>query len=253
MLQHHMLIDRDNYRMMKYKLLKRDNHHLLPVYETYFKIQAIRKKITMELIEGIDEKNLFIEKEWEYFDDEDSFTRKHRREAGRSDVWHEKRLTDEVFVTKCFLNSHQECIFVFGDNTVRKGIGGAAKLRNELNSYGFITKKYPSHSDNSYYRPDEYGSVFDNEVCLLLDKITKQKDKIFLISKLGAGLANKYNIYEKIIARNLYDRVFCYGQPNILFLYNVEDEMYKASRFLDDDCYDECEEEVYDEDEDLDL
>ena len=46
-----------------------------------------------------------------------------------------------IHITQKYLREHSNEIFVFGDNILRKGHGGAAALRNEPNTYGFITKK----------------------------------------------------------------------------------------------------------------
>jgi len=111
---------------------------------------------------------------------------------------------DEVrlpkYVEAEFLRSNPDVVFVFGDNLLRKGKGGAAKLRDEPNAYGFITKKYPNWKDDSFYRPEEYLPIFREE----LNKLNRELfdnvgRKVFLITKLGAGLANKYNIYEEVI------------------------------------------------------
>lgn len=53
-------------------------------------------------------------------------------------------------ITKYWLKKHLECIFVFGDNLIREGYGGAAILRDEPNTYGFITKKYPDNKNESF-------------------------------------------------------------------------------------------------------
>ena len=108
-----------------------------------------------------------------------------------------------MIITKEYLNNNPNYIFIFGDNTLRKGKGGAAKLRDEPNSYGFITKKYPNNQNNSFYKPEEYQYVFDIEFEKLKDLIIKNPNKKFLISKLGAGLANKYHIFEEIIEPQL--------------------------------------------------
>jgi len=110
---------------------------------------------------------------------------------------------DFMIITKEYLNNNPNYIFVFGDNTLRKGKGGAAKLRDEPNSYGFITKKYPNNQNNSFYKPEEYQYVFDIEFEKLKDLIIKNPNKKFLISKLGAGLANRYHIFEEIIEPQL--------------------------------------------------
>lgn len=108
-------------------------------------------------------------------------------------------------ITPEWLREHPEYIFVFGDNLQRWGKGGAAICRDEPNAYGFITKKYPSNRNDSFYRPEEYEGVFREEFIKLQRYIMANPDKIFLVSRLGAGLANKYGIYEKVIRMRLFD------------------------------------------------
>jgi len=107
------------------------------------------------------------------------------------------------YVTEEFLRANPNVIFVFGDNLIRKGKGGAAKLRDEPNTYGFITKKAPNNNDESFYRPPEYADVFYAELLQLAKEIEKNPERTYLISKLGGGLANKYKIYEVIIEPGL--------------------------------------------------
>lgn len=110
------------------------------------------------------------------------------------------KMSDKI-ITREYLQSHPNEIFVFGDNLKRKGTGGAAILRNEPNTYGFITKKYPSHDDKAYYHPEEYLPVYLEEMEKFKDFIhLKQNcDKIFLMSRIGGGIANKYKIWEEVI------------------------------------------------------
>lgn len=121
----------------------------------------------------------------------------------------------EWLVTKEFLENNPDCIFVFGDNLERRGLGGAAKLRNLSNTYGFITKKAPNNLPESFYIPEEYNDFFWKEVRKLATYIYERPKKLFIISKLGAGLANRYLIFQKIIEPNLKG-VFS-TQKNILF------------------------------------
>jgi len=127
----------------------------------------------------------------------------------------------ETFLNEEYLRSHPKEIFVFGDNTIRIGKGGAAQLRDEPNTYGFITKVLPANSDSDFYTPETYKKVFEHELKELIKKIVVNKEKTYLISKLGAGLANKFHIWEEIICEGLeilkkYD--------NVRFLYEEEDK-----------------------------
>lgn len=127
----------------------------------------------------------------------------------------------EVSITEQYLIEHPNEIFVFGDNLLRTGYGGAAALRDLPNTYGFVTKKKPDNNDDSFYRPDEYWEVFEKEFRLLEDKLVSDLAKTFLISKLGSGLANRYKIWEDVI-RDRIKELEIY--PNVRFLYNAEGE-----------------------------
>lgn len=115
------------------------------------------------------------------------------------------------FITAEFLDKHPDCIFVFGDNLIRRGYGGAANLRDHAQSYGFITKKYPGTRDGDYYKPEEYQSVFEEELKKLISMIESNPTKMFIISKLGSNLANKFGIYEAIICDRLKELKEAYG------------------------------------------
>lgn len=108
-------------------------------------------------------------------------------------------------ITKEFLDQNPQYIFVFGDNLLHKGLGGAAKLRYHPQAYGFVTKKAPNNRDESFYTVDEYIDVMSHEFIKLVRHIESHPGKIYLISKLGGGLANKYDIrsYIEPIMRSL--------------------------------------------------
>ena len=109
----------------------------------------------------------------------------------------------ETIITQKYLQDNPDHIFVFGDNLLRKGKAGAARLRDLPNFCGFITKKYPNNETKSFYKPEEYKAIFAIEIDRLICKIERETNKFFLISKLGSGLANKFHIWEKIIKPGL--------------------------------------------------
>lgn len=120
-----------------------------------------------------------------------------------------------LFITEDFLNENPNAFFVFGDNLQRYGKGGAAVLRDHERSYGFITKKFPDENDSSFYKPEEYASIFFEELDKLNLKIKNNQDKIFYISQLGSGLANKFRIWELVIRHNLEIKLGKYN--NVIF------------------------------------
>ena len=108
-----------------------------------------------------------------------------------------------ILITQEFLDNNPDSYFIFGDNLIREGMGGAAALRYHPHAIGFITKKYPDNKDNSFYKPEEYSSVFFEELKKLKTIIQKKPNKKFYISQLGGGLANKFYIWQKLIKHNL--------------------------------------------------
>ena len=126
---------------------------------------------------------------------------------------------NEQHIDRSYLHFHPNEIFVFGDNTLRSGRGGSAQLRDEPNTYGFITKKYPTYDNDSYYTPSQYQQVYQYELTLLTNQIKFNPDKTYLISKLGAGLANKHHIFEEIIEPNIKKDLSSYRNVKFLWWY----------------------------------
>jgi hypothetical protein len=118
-------------------------------------------------------------------------------------------------VSRSFLDSNPDVYFIFGDNIDRRGYGGAAVLRDHSRAIGFITKKFPDNRDTSFYHKEEYEDVFFEELEKLEKKIQEKPDKKFYISQLGAGLANRYRIWEHLIKDNLISRLEKYD--NVVF------------------------------------
>ena len=126
-----------------------------------------------------------------------------------------------INVDELYLESNPNAFFIFGDNLIKEGYGGAAALRDHERAIGFITKKFPDNRDESFYKPDEYAPVFFEELFKLKELIKNNSDKIFYISKLGAGLANKYMIWEKLIHHNLTSTLEKFN--NVVFCWNEKE------------------------------
>ena len=127
-------------------------------------------------------------------------------------------VSKEIKITKEYLETHKNEIFVYGDNIFHLGKAGGAILRDEENVLGFVTKKYPSNNDDAFYTPEEYLPVFEKEVEKLVQHIIRNPMKQYLISKIGAGLANRYNIFEQVIKPRL-SSVLKYF-PNVTLLWD---------------------------------
>jgi len=126
-------------------------------------------------------------------------------------------MKEETIITADYLRANPNHIFVFGDNLLRYGTGGAAKLRHHKNTYGFITKKAPTYRDEDFYTPEEYLPVFKKEYDKLCDEIEANPDKLYLISRIGGRIANKHLIFECIIEPYIFDLEDRYDNIKMLF------------------------------------
>ena len=124
----------------------------------------------------------------------------------------------DINITREFLDSNPNAYFIFGDNLERWGHGGAAKLRDHPHAIGFITKKFPDNNDSSFYKPEEYSSVFFEELEKLKRIVEARPEKTFYVSQLGGGLANKYFIWQKLIRHNLVRALDSFN--NVIFCWS---------------------------------
>lgn len=60
-------------------------------------------------------------------------------------------------ITRGLVRANPMVMFVFGDNDIRKGLGGqAGEMRGEMNSIGIRVKKLPARTPESYWTDREY-------------------------------------------------------------------------------------------------
>jgi hypothetical protein len=120
--------------------------------------------------------------------------------------------TDRI-ITRNNLIENRDILFLFGDNSTRKGLGGQAKeMRGEPNSLGIVTKKFPSNEKDSFYSDEDFYvwlELFSGDMENLAEKVNSGKYKTIVIPPLGTGLADLPNRapkiwnYLKIILDNL--------------------------------------------------
>ena len=99
------------------------------------------------------------------------------------DIWYSKNYTVPL------VRSNAKCIFVFGDNLVREGLGGQAIIRREPNTFGVPTKRRPNRLDHAYFmdKPEELRAV--QASLRELWKIGQVKPLVFPFNGIGTGLA----------------------------------------------------------------
>ena len=131
---------------------------------------------------------------------------------------HDRSIGGVMEISLQYLRDNPNHIFVFGENTERRGCKGAAFFRYEPNSYGFITKRWPSFASRAYYKPEEYKPVFEEEMRKLIEMIEASPKKTFLITKLGSSLANRFRIWEEEIEQGLE---VLSKYENVIFLWRL--------------------------------
>lgn len=99
----------------------------------------------------------------------------------------------QKFIFRSDLQNNPEVKYLFGDNLVRKGLGGQAKeMRGEPNAIGVATKNTPTSGSNSYFTDDDYDqNVGHMEKDLEPARDRLRKGGILVIPEdgLGTGLS----------------------------------------------------------------
>lgn len=93
-------------------------------------------------------------------------------------------------IEDCLNNPNK--LYVFGDNTLRLGNGGQARIRDIPNCFGIATKLSPSVYDNSYFSDKhcDFEYVYNDIYKLYQIHIQKKYDFIvFPYDGLGTGLS----------------------------------------------------------------
>jgi hypothetical protein len=128
-------------------------------------------------------------------------------------------------MTAEFLLNNPNVIFVYGDNTIRAGTGGAAKHRYIENTHGFITKKLPQNSPEAFFKPDEYEEVYLLEIAKLKAAMLSNPTKKYYVSQVGAGLANRYGIWEQVIKPTMKSLLSDF-EHQITWMWEKEGDVY---------------------------
>jgi len=98
------------------------------------------------------------------------------------------------FITREYVRSNPDKLFLFGDNLERKGFGGqAAAMRGEPNAIGIPTKKSPSNTEAAFFNDDEFElnkAAIDEAFARAQTAITEANQVIVIPADgLGTGRA----------------------------------------------------------------
>lgn len=83
-------------------------------------------------------------------------------------------------------------LFVYGDNDAQIGKKGQAVIRDEHNSIGIPTKKYPTLRKEHFYTDNELESnkrKIDNSLSILKEKLRAYETLVIPKDGIGTGLA----------------------------------------------------------------
>ncbi len=101
----------------------------------------------------------------------------------------------EIYVFEGFwsvkdIQKNKEYLWLYGDNDIKRGKGGQAIIRDEINTYGIPTKKFPNNNLTSYYTDDEYDNNCEKIITAFnkVRELLKEKNyKGIVFPKMGFG------------------------------------------------------------------
>lgn len=98
-------------------------------------------------------------------------------------VWRDRWTPDDC-------GEHRTWLFVYGDNTWRRGMRGQAVVRLYPNTVGIVTKHAPSKDDWAYFSDDAYESncsIIDKDVTAMLTKYVVGRYECLVLPADGWG------------------------------------------------------------------
>jgi len=99
------------------------------------------------------------------------------------------RVKKMKFISRPFVQSNRDLIFLFGDNLARKGfLGQAAEMRGEPNAIGIPTKHYPGRRPDSFFTDEDFDRVVP-EIDAAFATIPDGAQVVVPAAGIGGGLA----------------------------------------------------------------
>lgn len=127
-------------------------------------------------------------------------------------------VTDKWYTPE-LVKANPHCLFVFGDNLLRKGHGGQAVIRDFPNSFGIPTKRGPNKKDTAYF--SDKNEEFNAIMCSIFTLNIIYKSNIFekiIFPKNGIGTGLSHIKSKSPINYNKMKNLLCY-----YFNYTFED------------------------------
>ncbi len=101
----------------------------------------------------------------------------------------------QKIITRNEVRRYRECIYVFGDNMLRRGLAGQAKeMRGEPNTIGIPTKRFPTNTYNAFFTNTDWdNALIRNAIMFAISDIKSalydNTDVIIPADGIGTGLA----------------------------------------------------------------
>lgn len=118
---------------------------------------------------------------------EPQYMKRKRESPGQYAFW------PHGYWTRTDCKEHADCLFVFGDNDVRKGIKGQAVIRYAPNTIGVPTKKLPLRGGQGVYYTDDEQEQNERKIDAALHQIADKADMYRIVyfpsDGLGTGLS----------------------------------------------------------------
>lgn len=97
------------------------------------------------------------------------------------------------FIKRREVQANPGTLYIFGDNDIRKGLGGQAReMRGENNAVGISTKKYPTNESSSFKSDEELEknkSIIREDINGAIKKFKSGQFTNIVIPRIGVGLA----------------------------------------------------------------
>lgn len=107
--------------------------------------------------------------------------------------------TDKLTVSLCRANPKK--VFVFGDNLAGYGTAGQACIRNEVNSFGIPTKRYPSMGIGAFFNDTKCEEEHVLNSLRDLYVLSKKRTVVFPKSGVGTGMAKMQEFSPRIYGK----------------------------------------------------
>ena len=96
-------------------------------------------------------------------------------------------------ITREEVKANPQTLYIFGDNNIRKGLGGQAKeMRGEPNAFGISTKQLPSNEENAFMSDNDLiknKAIITQDVNFIIEQWNTGKYTSVVLPQIGVGLA----------------------------------------------------------------